>query len=124
MLAVVKKPHTNISLFEIKGDIPNQVLGYLQQQFGQDIEIIEDEEESVNIFETNWYKQISTTLTPGDAIKVYRENHGLTPAELGKKLGDLTAEEIAEMECNKCRIHRKVAKKLSHLFEVPIERFL
>jgi len=41
----VKKPHTNISLFEIKGDIPNQVLGYLQQQFGQDIEIIEDEGE-------------------------------------------------------------------------------
>jgi DNA-binding XRE family transcriptional regulator len=122
MLAVVKKPHTNISLFEIKGDIPNQVLGYLQQQFGQNIEIVEDE--SVNIFETNWYKQISTTLTPGDAMKVYRENHGLTPAELGKKLGDLTAEEISEMECNKRRINREVAKKLSQLFEVPIERFL
>jgi DNA-binding XRE family transcriptional regulator len=118
----VKKPHTNISLFEIKGDIPNQVLGYLQQQFGQNIEIVEDE--SVNIFETNWYKQISTTLTPGDAMKVYRENHGLTPAELGKKLGDLTAEEISEMECNKRRINREVAKKLSQLFEVPIERFL
>ena len=94
------------------------------QHLLQHIEIIEDEEESVNIFETNWYKQISTTLTPGDAIKVYRENHGLTPAELGKKLGDLTAEEITEMECNKRRIHREVAKKLSHLFEVPIERFL
>jgi DNA-binding XRE family transcriptional regulator len=124
MLAVVKKPHTNISLFEIKGDIPNQVLGYLQQQFGQNIEIVEDEEELVNIFETNWYKQISATLTPGDAMKVYRENHSLTPAELGKKLGDLTAEEISEMECNKRRINREVAKKLSQLFEISIERFL
>jgi DNA-binding XRE family transcriptional regulator len=124
MLAVVKKPHTNISLFEIKGDIPSQVLSYLQQQFGQQIEIVENEEETVNIFETNWYKQINTTLTPGDAMKVYRENHRLTPAELGKKLGDLTAEEISEMEYNTRKINREVAKKLSHLFEVPIERFL
>jgi len=123
MLAVVKKPHTNMMLFEVKGDIPKQVLGYLQQQFGQNIEIIEDDEESVNIFETNWYKQISATLTPGDAMKVYRENHGFTLAELSKKLGDLTTEEISEMERNKRRINLDVAKKLSHLFEVPIERF-
>ena len=124
MLAVVKKPHTNMMLFEVKGDIPKQVLGYLQQQFGQNIEIIEDEEESVNIFESNWYKQISATLTPGDAMKVYRENHSFTLAELSKKLGDLTVEEISEMERNKRRINLDVAKKLSHLFEVPIERFL
>jgi DNA-binding XRE family transcriptional regulator len=124
MLAVVKKPHTNMMLFEVKGDIPKQVLGYLQQQFGQNIEIIEDEEESVNIFESNWYKQISATLTPGDAMKVYRENHSFTLAELSKKLGDLTTEEISEMERNERRINLDVAKKLSHLFELPIERFL
>jgi len=40
-------------LFEIKGNIPNQVLGYLQQEFGQRVEIVEDDdEEVVNIFET------------------------------------------------------------------------
>ncbi len=98
--------------------------GIVIKKFGQDIELIEDEEKLVNIFETNWYKQISATLTSGDAVKVYRENLGLTPAELGKKLGDLTAEEIFEMECNKRRINRKVAKKLSQLFDVPIDRFL
>jgi len=45
MLAVVKKPHTNTMLFEIKGNIPNQVLGYLQQEFGQGVEIVEDDDE-------------------------------------------------------------------------------
>jgi len=124
MLAVVKKPHTNAMLFEIKGNIPNQVLGYLQQEFGQNVEIIEDEEELVNIFETSWYQQISATITAGDAIKVYRENHGLTTAELGNKLGGLTAYEISEMEDNQREINFEVAEKLSQLFEVPIERFL
>jgi len=32
-------------LFEIKGNIPNQVLGYLQQEFGQGVEIVEDDDE-------------------------------------------------------------------------------
>ena len=111
-------------LFEIKGDIPSQVLGYLQQQFGQDVEIVEDEYELVNIFETTWYKQITATITPGDALTVYRENNGLTPADLGEKLGNLTEKEISEMECNKRGIDKTLAEKLSQLFEVPIERFL
>lgn len=122
MLAVVRKPHTNTMLFEIKGHIPSQVLGYIQQQFGQDVEIIEDEEELVNIFETSWYKQISTT--PGDAMTVYRENHALTPADLAKKLGNLTTKEISEIECNKREINKELAKNLSQLFQVPVDRFL
>lgn len=69
MLAIVKRPHTNTMLFEIKGDIPNQVLDYLQQQFGQHLEIVGDDDELVNIFETSWYKQISATITVGDVIK-------------------------------------------------------
>jgi len=122
MLAVVKKPHTNTMLFEIKGNIPNQVLGYLKQEFGQHLEIIEDEE-LVNIFETSWYEQISATITVGDAMKVYRENHGLTTAELATELGGLTAEEVSEMETNKRNINFDIAEKLSKLFQVPIERF-
>jgi DNA-binding XRE family transcriptional regulator len=123
MLAVVKKPHTNMRLFEIKGDIPSQVLGYLQQQFGTNLEVVEDDEETVNVFETSWYKQINSVLTPGDVMKVYRENHGLTMLELGKKLGNVTSEEISKMESNQCKINIEIAKKLSELFNVPIERF-
>jgi len=81
-------------------------------------------EELVNIFETNWYKQINATITAGDAIKVYRENQGLNTIELGEKLGGLSAEEISEMECNQREINFEIAEKLSQLFEVPIERFL
>ena len=124
MLAIVKKPHTNVILFEIKGNIPNQVLSYIQQEFGPDVKIIEDDEELVNIFETDWYKKINTTITPGDAVKVYRENFGLSPMILGQKLGNLTEGFIIEMECGKHEISREMAEKLGQLFEVPVERFL
>ena len=111
-------------LFEIKGEIPSQVLVYLQQQFGANLNLVEDEEETVNIFDTAWYKQVSSALTPGDAMKIYRENHGLTKLELADKLGNMKSEEIADIESNKREINLELAEKLSELFNVPIERFI
>ena len=124
MLAVVKKPRTDTPLFEVKGDIPENVVAYLEKEFGQALEVFaEDDEELVNIFETDWYKEISAATTPGERLKIYRENLGLTQAELAQKLG-IPKQKISDMENNKCRIPEDVARKLSQLCEVPIGRFL
>ena len=124
MLAVVKNPHTDKMLFEIKGEIPSQVLDYIRQQFGNNVEIIEDNEELVDIFETDWYKEINSIITPSDAVKNYRENFGLSQKELGQKLGNLTESYIVEMECGKRNLSKEVAIKLGELFEVSVERFV
>jgi len=123
MLAVVKKHRTEETLFRVKGDIPHKVTDYLAREFGPDFEIPEAEEEFVNIFETDWYREISAATTPGDVLKIYRENIGLTQAELGRKLGEFTAHEISDMEADKSCISREAAEKLSSFFEVPISRF-
>ncbi len=124
MLAVVRKPRTNTTLFKVKGDIPSRVLKYLEREFGQDVEVVEDDEELLNIFDTDWYKGISEATTPGDTLRIYRENFGLTQAQLGQKLGKFTRQKISDIEHNKRSISKDVAKKLSQLFEVPIDRFL
>ena len=124
MLAVVRKPRTNTTLFKVKGDIPSGVLKYLEREFGQDVEVVEDDEELLNIFDTDWYKGISETTTPGNTLRIYRENFGLTQAQLGQKLGKFTRQKISDIEHNKRSISKGVAKKLSQLFEVPIDRFL
>ena len=124
MLAVVRKPRTNTTLFKVKGDIPSGVLEYLEREFGQDVEVVKDDEELLNIFDTDWYKDVSETTTPGDTLKIYRENFGLTQADLGQKLGKFTRQKISDMERNKRSISKDVAKKLSQLFDVPIDRFL
>ena len=40
MLAVVKKPHTEIPLFEVKGDILEKHLKYLLDNFSDSINIL------------------------------------------------------------------------------------
>ena len=122
MLAVVKKHRTKKTLFEIKGKIPSEVIGYLKKKYGRDIEVVE--EEFVNIFDTKWYKEITTSTTPGEVLKIYRENLGLSQTDLGKKLGKFTRQKISDMENGKRNISKEVAKKLSRLFNVPIERFI
>ena len=124
MLAVVRKPLTNTTLFKVKGNIPPGVLEYLEREFGQDVEVVENDEEFLNIFDTDWYKDVSEATTPGDTLKIYRENFGLTQADLGQKLGKFTRQKISDMERNKRSISKDVAKKLSQLFDVPIDRFL
>jgi transcriptional regulator with XRE-family HTH domain len=49
---------------------------------------------------------------------------GLTQAELGRKLGKFTRQKIAEMEHNQRSISKDAAKKLSQIFNVPLDRFL
>ena len=97
---------------------------YLQREFGQDVEIIDENEELVNIFDTRWYKGIKKTITPGDTLRIYRQNLGLTQTELGQKLGKFTRQKISDMENNKRSISKAVAKRLGKIFDVPIERFL
>ncbi len=124
MLAVVKKHHTKKILFEIKGDIPSDVMGYLKKKFGQNIAVMDDEEELVNIFDTTWYKEISSSTTPGEALKIYRENFGLSQTELGKKIGKFTRQKISDIEKGKRNISKEVAKRLSQIFDIPVDRFI
>ncbi len=125
MLAVVKKRRTNRRLFEIKGEIPIDVIEYFRQNFGSSFEIVEDNEnELIDIFETDWFKKVNQSTTPGESIRIYRQNQGLTQANLGKKLGNFTKQHISDMENMRRSISKDVAKKLSKIFNVPVERFI
>ncbi len=124
MLAVVKKPRTNLPLFEVKGEIPSKVIKYLHQIYGQNIELVDEEEQRVKIVETDWYREIKSTITPGDTVRIYREHLGLTQAELGRKLGKYSRQNISDIEHSKRSISKETAKKLSTIFTVPVERFL
>ena len=123
MLAVVKKRRTSKRLFEIKGDIPKNVIEYLQQQYGSFFEVIE-ENELIDIFETSWFKNAEQSSTPGESVRIYRQNLGLTQEELGKKLGNYTKQYLSDIEHSRRSISKDVAKKLSRIFNVPVERFL
>jgi DNA-binding XRE family transcriptional regulator len=122
MLAVVKTPHIEIN---IKGDIPEKLISVLEEEYGQDVEIsTEDDEELVNIFETDWYRDIKAQMIPGDYIRIYRENYGFTQTELGKRLGNIPRQHISNLERGSRNISLKMAKKLAKIFNVSPEKFI
>ncbi len=124
MLAVVKKHLSEEILFEIKGDIPFKLTEYLAYEFGQDFEIRENDEYLVNIFDTDWYRETGTLVTPGDALKIYRENFRFTYMELCSKIGKFNEKQLYDMENSRCDISEETAEALSQVFGVPTDRFL
>jgi DNA-binding XRE family transcriptional regulator len=82
------------------------------------------EQEMLNVFDTPWFSSIDSRLHPGENLRIYRENTGLTQAELGKKLGNISRQNISSMEKGKRGISKEIAKKLAHVLNAPIARFI
>jgi DNA-binding XRE family transcriptional regulator len=122
MLAVVKTPRTSI---RIKGKISNKLMEVLVSEYGKDVQLTRDpDDELVDVFQTDWYKNIKKTMTPGTYMKIYRENRKMTQTELGKILGGLPRQHISNMENGVRPISKKVAMKLAKAFEVSVEKFI
>jgi DNA-binding XRE family transcriptional regulator len=122
MLAVVKTPHTKI---RIQGRISNRLLDVLVQEYGEDVQITRDsDDEKVDVFQTEWYKRIKKKLTPGTYMKVFRQNKGMTQAQLGTALGGLPRQHISNMENGSRPISKKTALRLAELFDVSVEKFI
>jgi DNA-binding XRE family transcriptional regulator len=121
MQALVKTPRTDIRM---RGEIPPRVLEVLRNEYGAKLKIFEEDEETVEVMETDWYREIKAQTTPGDAMHIYRENAGMTQAQLGEKLGDIPRQIVSNMERGKRSISLATAKKLSAIFKVPASRFL
>ena len=122
MQAVVKTPRIEL---QIRGDIPPKLISVLEEEFGDDLRLQEEQDDKiVNVFETEWYHQIKLSMTPGDNLKIYRDNRGWTQAQLGEKLDGLPRQHISNMERGLRPISRKMAKRLAQVFEVSPSKFI
>ena len=122
MLAVVRTPRIKI---EIKGTISKKLLDVLREEYGSAVHLIPDEEdEKMDVFGTEWYKGIQKKLTPGKNLRIYRQNRGLTQQELGDLLGSIPRQHISNMERGVRAISKKVALKLSEVFDTSVEKFI
>ena len=122
MQAVVKTPHTKI---KIQGRISNRLLYVLKEEYGPEVKVIfEADDEKMDVFETDWYKRIKARMSPGQNLRIYRQNRGMTQMELGKLLGGLPRQNISNMEKGLRPISKKMALKLTELFHVSVEKFI
>ena len=122
MLAVVKTPLIRI---HIKGQIPKQIVTVLKQEYGDKMKLTEeDDDELVDVFQTDWYKRVNKGLTPGKNLKIYRQNMHITQEQLGIKLGDVPKQFISNMENGIRPISKKTALKLAKIFKVSVAKFI
>ena len=117
----VKMPHIKI---DIEGDIPPSLIKVLKKEFGKKIKFTYYDEEFVNVRDTDWFKKMEKSRTPGMALRIYRENAGLTQTELGNKLGGLTRQKISDMENSRRIISVETAEELAKILGVSVDRFL
>jgi DNA-binding XRE family transcriptional regulator len=118
----VKTPHIEIN---IKGDIPQKIITMLKEEYGNNVHVTKDEDdEYVDVFETDWYKKINAEKTPGDNMKIYRKIHKITQENLGEMLGGIPKQHVSNMENGSRPISKVTAKRLAKIFNVSIERFI
>ena len=116
MQVAVKTPRIELKM---KGDIPERVILFLEEEYGVSLrQTADDGEEVVNAFETDWYKRTMAAMTPGKALRIYRENAGLTQAALGERMGGIPRQHISNMENGKRPIGKENAKRLAAALHV------
>lgn len=121
MLAVVKTPRINI---RIKGKVPSKLLQCLRSEFGDELKIDNNEDnEVVDFFKTDLYKDIKNDMTPGTYIRIYRENQNLTQKQLGELVG-VSKAYICDIEKNRRSVSKQLAKQLAGIFSVSVSKFI
>ena len=124
MLAVVKMPHTDLL---IQGDyIPKDLLDDLRTRYGASNVIVKNQNESeefIDIEETDWYKEISTSTTPAAMLKLCRTDAHWTQKQMAEKLG-IDKHIISELERGVRPISIKMARSLGRIFGHSYKNFL
>ena len=122
MQVAVKTPRIEL---EMKGDIPERVILFLEEEYGVSLrQTADDGEDVVNALETDWYKRTMAAMTPGKALRIYRENAGLTQAALGERMGGIPRQHISNMENGRRPIGKENAKRLAAALHVDYRVFL
>ena len=122
MQAVVKTPRIEIL---IKGDIPEKLMSLLNDEYGNQVRLSEDSgDDLVDVFVADWHRSVKSGMAPGDNLRIYRENHGLTQARLGEMLGGVPRQHVSNMERDVRLISLKTARKLAQIFQVSPGKFI
>jgi hypothetical protein len=57
------------------------------KEYGKGVRLIDDAEtddELVDVFQSDWYRRTRARLTPGENLRIYRQNAKMTQTQLGK----------------------------------------
>lgn len=122
MLAVVKMPHTDTEMV-LNGDGSAEIIDFLRSRFSVQVlnpveSLPDDEDELIDINETDWWKKNKHRVLAGARLKI-----GLTQKQLAETVG-IRQTVLSEYENGKRRITPKMAEKFAKALNTYPEKFL
>jgi ribosome-binding protein aMBF1 (putative translation factor) len=116
MLALVKKPHIEISLH---GEHVDELLAWIRKKYDITVLADEPEDEFVSIESAEYWKEMEKNRV-GNLLAGARLKAGLTQAQLAEKLG-IRQNMISDYERGRRTYSDTMAKRLSKTLEVKKE---
>jgi ribosome-binding protein aMBF1 (putative translation factor) len=117
MLALVKKPHIELSLH---GEHVTELIAWIRKKYDVAVLVEEQEEEFVSIESTAYWKEMEKNRV-GNLLSGARLKAGLTQAQLADKLG-IQQNMVSDYERGRRTFSDAMAKRLSKTLEVKEER--
>ena len=108
MLALVKKPHIELS---IQGEQIDELISWIRKKYEVTVLTDANSEDSVPIEETDFWKEMQSNRV-GNLLAAARLKAGLTQKELANIIG-IRQSMISEYERGKRRLTTEMGKKLS-----------
>jgi len=98
---------------QIRGIIPPRVLCVLRQEFGERLRVRSEIGKRMrNVLDAPLYSHEPQEMTPGEYLRLFRQDAGLTQTELGRKLGGMVRQNVCGMERGRRPISRMMALRL------------
>ena len=113
MLALVKKPHIELS---IHGENTDELLGWIRKKYDIDILVDDPDDELVSIESTDYWNEMEKNRV-GNLLAGARLKRGLTQAQLADKVG-VRQNMISDYEKGKRTYSDSMAKRLSKSLKV------
>ena len=113
MLALVKKPHIELS---IQGEQIDELISWIREKY--DVTVLTDthSNDSIPIEETDFWKEMNSNRV-GNLLAAARLKAELTQKELANIIG-IRQSMISEYECGKRRLTTDMGKKISSALEI------
>ena len=115
MLAVVKKPHIELSL---NGKGAGEVLAWLARKF--DVSVLSSEHESIPVEETDFWREMNANRV-GNLLNAARLKQGMTQKQLAEK-SRIKQNMIRDYEKGRRRLTKQMASKFAEILKISPAR--
>jgi len=116
MLALVKKPHIELS---IHGEHVDELLAWIKKKYDVAVLAKEEEDEFIPIESTDFWKEMQKNRI-GNLLAAARMKTGLTQAELAKRLG-IRQNMVSDFERGRRTYSNAMASRLSKTLGIKEE---